>query len=92
MSDNVVSFSKSSAVLPPAVDEGARLEFEEAVANAMSFMADNVDKMQHFVLAVVTKEPNAEGHGDFNLMTSRLSVSDFALTIAMLNKSLNRHL
>lgn len=94
MSDNVVSFAKPFAVDPPKpdVDEEARRELEDCAANAISFLADSMDKLQHFVLAVVTKEPDAEGQGDFNLLTSRLSVSDFALVIAMLNKSLNKHL
>lgn len=94
MSDNIVSFTKPFAVDPPKpdVDDEAQRELEECAANAISFLADSMDKLQHFVLAVVTKEPDAEGQGDFNLMTSRLSVSDFALVIAMMNKSLNRHL
>jgi hypothetical protein len=98
MSDNIIAFgqrpteSAQTAANTSRRQEELQEEFTMARENAIKFLTDTADNLDHFVLCGVTKPPSGEGTGEFYILTSRIGVADFALTIAMLNKALNRNL
>ena len=96
MSDNIITFgqrlTESGQATANAIrrQEELQEEFTMARENAIKFLTDTADNLDHFVLCGVTKPPSGEGTGEFYILTSRIGVAEFALTIAMLNKALNR--
>ena len=96
MSDNIIRFGRPTesgqeSPTPGAVDE-LRREFHECLSNTTSFLANNMDALDHFILCAATKPTDPNEPGEFHILSSRMSVGDFALSIAMLNKALNRNI
>jgi hypothetical protein len=97
MSDNIITFgqrpTESGQAAANISHRQAELqeEFATACHNAIAFLTEQAPEIDHFILCGVTKNTD-ESAGEFHVLTSRLSVADFALAIAKLNKTLNRNL
>lgn len=92
MSDNVIQFGKTPATESEQTrTQELQEEFLASCQNAVAFLTEQAPEIDYFILCGVTKNTK-EAAGEFHVLTSRLTVSDFALAIAMLNKTLSRNL
>lgn len=102
---NVVQFGRPRLVenfvvteeesLPVVTDiDPAKAQMYLAIVAAAALIVENKDEVEYFVMGVSMRDKDADPNtpGRFTIATSPIKVSDFCLTLKMLELSLTRNM